>query len=232
MNQFGDFLTNLRSSRGLTLEALAILVGSSKSTLSRLENDDVSRPYKGAIRKLIIHLAQVLCTSRKETERFLTIAKINTSLLTEDEQKLLGFTPSITNSTPLEPRNNNILVLNFAHPISEQQRAQIEKLVDTTIVDIITIPTHFQIGEPLQQQILRLLDELDLLIHDWYKRYILINPPGYAPAAFLLLAELHGRIGHFPSLIQLRPVPGPVTTYEVAELLNLQTIRETARRRR
>jgi hypothetical protein len=61
---------------------------------------------------------------------------------------------------------------------------------------------------------------------------LLVNPPGYAPAAFVLLAELHGRIGHFPSLVRLRPKSGPVTTYEVAELLNLQTIRDAARERR
>jgi len=55
----------------------------------------------------------------------------------------------------------------------------------------------------------------------------------YAPAAFVLLAELHGRIGHFPSLIRLRPLPGSTpTTYEVAELINLQAIREEARGRR
>ena len=40
------------------------------------------------------------------------------------------------------------------------------------------------------------------------------------------------RIGHFPSLIRLRPKSGPLPSYEVAELLNLQTIRETARKRR
>ncbi len=62
--------------------------------------------------------------------------------------------------------------------------------------------------------------------------YLLVNPPGFAPAAFVLLAELHGRIGHFPALIRLRPKPGPVTTYEVAEIPNLQSIREEARRRR
>jgi hypothetical protein len=56
---------------------------------------------------------------------------------------------------------------------------------------------------------------------------------GNAPAAFVLLAELHGRIGHFPALIRLRPLPGSTpTTYEVAELINLQAIREDARRRR
>ena len=61
---------------------------------------------------------------------------------------------------------------------------------------------------------------------------LLINPPGYAPAAFALLAELQGRIGHFPSLIRLCPGAGAFTKYEVAELLNLQGIRERARKRR
>src|SRR5438067_13103128 len=77
MQQFGDYLSNLRSNKGLTLEKLAALVGSSKSTLSRLENNDISRPFKGAIRRLIIQLAQVLCTSKQETERYLTLAGID-----------------------------------------------------------------------------------------------------------------------------------------------------------
>ena len=51
--------------------------------------------------------------------------------------------------------------------------------------------------------------------------------------AINLPAELHRRIGHFPSLIRLRPLAGSIpTVYEVAELLNLQTIREIARTRR
>ena len=74
MQQFGDYLSNLRSNKALTLEKLATLVGSNKSTLSRLENNDIPRPFKGAIRKLIIQLAQVLCTSKQETERYLTLA--------------------------------------------------------------------------------------------------------------------------------------------------------------
>ena len=45
-------------------------------------------------------------------------------------------------------------------------------------------------------------------------------------------AELHGRIGHFPALVRLHPKSGPLTTYEVAELLNLQTVRDEAWTRR
>ena len=87
-------------------------------------------------------------------------------------------------------------------------------------------------GEPLEPQITAIVDVVGLSSEVWQTRPLLINPPGYAPAAFVLLAELHGRIGHFPSLIRLRPKLGPVTSYEVAELLNLQTIREAARKRR
>jgi transcriptional regulator with XRE-family HTH domain len=54
MKDFGVFLSNLRSSAGFSLEELAKLVDSSKSTLSRLENNEVPQPFKGSIRKLII----------------------------------------------------------------------------------------------------------------------------------------------------------------------------------
>jgi hypothetical protein len=126
-----------------------------------------------------------------------------------------------------------MLILNFTHPLTSDQRAQIEALANTSIEDIRTIPVQINQSEPLEPQITTIVDSIDLLSEEWQTRSLLINPPGYAPAAFVLLAELHGRIGHFPSLIRLRPVAGSTpTTYEVAELLNLQTIREEARKRR
>ena len=126
-----------------------------------------------------------------------------------------------------------MLILNFTHPLTPNQRAQIEALADTTIEDIRTIPIQINQSEPLAPQITAIVDSIDLSSEEWQTLPLLINPPGYAPAAFVLLAELHGRIGHFPSLIRLRPMANSTpTTYEVAELLNLQTIREEARKRR
>ncbi len=125
-----------------------------------------------------------------------------------------------------------MLILNFTHPLTPEQRVQIETLADTPIEEVRPIPVQINQDEPLEPQITAIVDAVGLSSEEWQTRTLLINPPGYAPAAFVLLAELHGRIGHFPTLIRLRPKPGPVTTYEVAELLNLQTIRETARRRR
>jgi hypothetical protein len=125
-----------------------------------------------------------------------------------------------------------MLVLNFTHPLTNEQQAQIESLASTSIEEVRTIPVQINQEEPLEPQITSIVDATNLSSEEWQTRPLLINPPGYAPAAFVLLAELHGRIGHFPSLVRLRPKPGPVTTYEVAELLNLQSIREEARRRR
>jgi transcriptional regulator with XRE-family HTH domain len=105
MKDFGVFLSNLRSSSRLSLEDLAKLVESSKSTLSRLENNDIPQPFKGSIRKLVIALAEILCTSRKETDRYLELASIDKSLLTEMEEIQLGFTPRIVSGSPEETAN-------------------------------------------------------------------------------------------------------------------------------
>jgi hypothetical protein len=125
-----------------------------------------------------------------------------------------------------------MLILNFTHPLTDEQREQIETIANTSIEEVRTIRVQINQEEPIEAQITSIVDATGLSSEEWQTRPLLINPPGYAPAAFVLLAELHGRIGHFPSLVRLRPKPGPVTTYEVAELLNLQSIREEARRRR
>lgn len=125
-----------------------------------------------------------------------------------------------------------MLILNFTHPLKPDQLAQIEALAHTSIEKVRTIPVQIDQAGLLEPQIVAIVDAVGLNSEEWQTLPLLINAPGYAPAAFVLLAELHGRIGHFPTLIRLRPKAGPVTSYEVAELLNLQAIREAARKRR
>ncbi len=77
------------------------------------------------------------------------------------------------------------------------------------------------------------MDEIGLSSVEWQTKPLIINPPGYAPAAVELLAELHGRMGHFPAVLRLRPVPeSNPPQYEVAEIINLQAVRDQARERR
>jgi transcriptional regulator with XRE-family HTH domain len=102
MDGYGVFLSSLRANAGLSLESLAKIVASSKSTLSRLENGDISRPFRGGTRSLVIQLGHILCSSTKETERYLTLAGVDRSLLTEIEEIQLGFTPHIPKGTQEE----------------------------------------------------------------------------------------------------------------------------------
>ena len=125
-----------------------------------------------------------------------------------------------------------MLALNFSHPFTSEQRKQVELLAGTSIDEVRTIPVQISQAEPLVPQIIAIVNTVGLSSEEWQTRSLLINPPGFAPATFVLLAELHGRIGHFPTLVRLRPLNGAVTGYEVGELLNLQTIREQARLRR
>ncbi len=125
-----------------------------------------------------------------------------------------------------------MLILNFTHPLTDKQKAQIEALAGAAIDEVRTIRVQINQEEPLAPQVAALIDTSHLSPEEWQTRELLINPPGYAPAAFVLLAELHGRIGHFPALIRLRPAPGSLPSFEVAELLNLQALRDAARSRR
>jgi hypothetical protein len=125
-----------------------------------------------------------------------------------------------------------MLLLNFSHPLTSEQIEQVKKLANENIDDVRTIPVQIDHIQPLDQQITALVDTVGLTAQEWQTAHLLINPPGYAPAAFVLLAELHGRIGHFPTLLRLRPTQSPITTYEAAELINLQAICDAARQKR
>lgn len=67
----------------------------------------------------------------------------------------------------------------------------------------------------------------------WQEGNFLINLPGLSQASALLLAEIHGRMGHFPSIIRLKPSDdGSTRIFELAEVVNLQNVRDNARKSR
>lgn len=126
-----------------------------------------------------------------------------------------------------------MLILNYAHPITADQHAQIEALIDGPISDIKQIKTHINLAEPFEPQVIALADAAGLSSEEWSGAPLLINPPALNFVAVALLAELHGRMGYFPACLRLRPIEGSIPPrYEVAEIMNLQDIRNTARSRR
>jgi hypothetical protein len=124
-------------------------------------------------------------------------------------------------------------IINFSHPITHEQKSKIEALTNQSVDDILSIPSQFSQEQPFSSQIRGLVDSIDLSPEQWQTLPILINPPAYNFAALTLLAELHGRMGYFPSIVRIRPVPGSTPPrYEVAEIINLQNVRDNAREHR
>lgn len=126
-----------------------------------------------------------------------------------------------------------MILLNFSHPITAGQVAQVEALAQRKIESSIVIPCQFTQSQPFAEQIRALVDSIEFSAEDWQTIPLLINPPAYNYAALTLLAELHGRMGYFPAIIRIRPIADSIPpAYEVAEIINLQAVREQAREQR
>jgi len=133
-----------------------------------------------------------------------------------------------------------ITLLNFTHPLTPEQLAQIEALMapvyagaGRSVARTIEIPAQFDIQEAFAPQVVALVDACGLTPAEWQTTPLLIVPPALNFIAVTLLAELHGRMGYFPSCVRMRPVPGAAPPrYEVAEILALNEVREAARGRR
>lgn len=126
-----------------------------------------------------------------------------------------------------------MLILNYAHPFTDEQLAQIETLVGGAVSEVKQIKVHLDQARPLLPQVIALADAAGLSHEEWSGRALLINPPSLNFVAVALIAELHGRMGYFPTCLRIRPVPGATPPrYEVAEVLNLQDVRNAARDRR
>lgn len=126
-----------------------------------------------------------------------------------------------------------MLILNFSHPLTEDQQKQIMALLQVEQLELRDIKVHIDRSIPLSEVARDLADAAKLSSHEWQTTPFVINPPGLAPLALALVAEIHGRSGAFPSMLNLRPVTDVVPTrYEVAEVVNLQQQRDQARARR
>lgn len=125
------------------------------------------------------------------------------------------------------------ILINFGHPLTDIQRQKIVELSNLEIEEALFVPTEFDYMAGFEEQVKKLVDEVGLSAEEWQTKKILINPPSLNVIAMMLLAELHGRMGYFPSVVRLRPVLESIPTeFEVAEILNLQMIRDQSRRRR
>jgi hypothetical protein len=123
-----------------------------------------------------------------------------------------------------------MIIVNFSHPLSDAQKTEIERIQPHSIDRVIDIPTNFDNNLPFGEQAVSLARAVPLSAREWQTERILLLLPEQSAIAALMLAILHGYRGDFPTIIRRRRETGEVATvYEIAEIINLQEVRETAR---
>lgn len=126
-----------------------------------------------------------------------------------------------------------MILLNFSHPLTAAQTARVEELTGHKLDRVIDLPVQFTNERDFLPQLAELTARLPLGPQDLQTMPLIVNLPSLNFIAALLLAELHGRMGYFPPVLRLRPTPDSLPpTYEVAEVLNLQAVRDAARTNR
>ncbi len=126
-----------------------------------------------------------------------------------------------------------MILLNFSHPLTAEHRAAIENLAHNPLEQVIELPVHFDQQQAFLPQLQALIARVELSPQAWQTAAILVNLPSYNYISALLLAELHGRMGYFPPVIRMKPVENALPPrFEVAEIINLQAIRDAARKER
>jgi hypothetical protein len=126
-----------------------------------------------------------------------------------------------------------MILINFSHPLTSEQLAQVEQLTSQRIEQLIALAMQFDNDQAFLPQLQDLMSGVKLPSEALQTTPILINPPALNFITAMLLAELHGRMGYFPPIVRLRPIPESLPPrYEVAEVINLQSIRDTARKTR
>jgi hypothetical protein len=126
-----------------------------------------------------------------------------------------------------------VLIVNFSHPLTEQHLESVRALVGGPITAVKAVACQFDHERPFAEQARALLDGVGLSTDEWQTAPLLLNLPSLAPIAAVVLAEVHGRCGYWPPVLRLRPVAGGVPPrFEVAEVIDLQRVREEARKGR
>lgn len=126
-----------------------------------------------------------------------------------------------------------MLVLNFSHPLTADHLDAVARLAGGPVERVTEVKAQFDPDCAFAGQARELVDGVGLSAEQWQTTRLLINPPSLNAIACLLLAEVHGRAGYFPPVLRLRPVAGRVPPqFEVAEIINLQEVRDAARSRR
>jgi len=127
--------------------------------------------------------------------------------------------------------DESVRLVNFGHPITERQQRHIAAALGGVTPEIVDVDVFFDADQSIVGQAVELVDRAGVTPQRWQQGRIIVNLPGHSGLASVLLAEIHGRSGMFPTIVRLRR-RAVVNDWELAELIDLQALRERGRIRR
>ncbi len=124
-----------------------------------------------------------------------------------------------------------VTVLNFSHPLMDTDITTIGLLFGRA-VRVIDIPVQFDTEQDFDEQVYELMKSIPLAPEEFQTLAIVVNPPALSSIAVLVIAALHGRMGYFPPIIRMARRDGMPPRFEVAEIIQVQRIRDAERMNR
>jgi len=127
------------------------------------------------------------------------------------------------------------LILNFSgHPVLAGHQQEIQRLMKWPTSEVIDVALgNVPEDNKFVSAIEKAVNTVDLTSEEWQKIPMVVIPAGYTPVWSVVQAVLHGRLGHFPEIVRLRPAPAHSSEkFEVAEIMNLHEVRHHSREKR
>lgn len=124
-------------------------------------------------------------------------------------------------------------IANFSHPVTNDQANAILATTGLHHSVVHGVDTHLDLRAPLGPQVSEVVEHCSMTPEEWQTEPIVVVLPAVSVIAAHILAELHGRMGRFPSVARfVREISGAMPSYRLAEVSDLQAWREDARTRR
>lgn len=122
-------------------------------------------------------------------------------------------------------------VINFGHALTDEQIKELEALGYRIGIPNLGASFHLDDHAPFGPQVERILDSFGYSKAEWERvsNTTLFVLPTHAEIAGIFLAQLHGRMGHFPRII--RRTRGTDGGFHVVEVVDLQQLRNEQRAR-
>ena len=124
-----------------------------------------------------------------------------------------------------------MIIINFSHPLTVNQKIELSALLQADRLVVVDVKAQFRMSDGFEAQASAMLDTAKLSAEQIEAGCVLMLPALSAGAA-AVIAEWHGRYGHFPTIIRLKSTGDVLPEWKVAEVLPLQKVRSRARARR